>query len=496
MGLWVRVAVSYVLVTLGAVLLVEAVLIGLSARVIGDTVSEHDRQGAVQTDTFSLALKLSSQVSSGASGLPGATPPTDPAKPGAQPQPRPTATAQFLAEHTGSCTFAAKAGDISLLLGTDGTVLESSYPECYPAGTVEPGLPDTGQPQGSGVGTGIAATRVAWAYAPVVQVPPDTFDQSPPDSPADLLRVPQAHQVATVYTERSIVDKPATFQLGNIRPLLTPGLVVLGGAVPVGLLFGYLSMRRPVRRLRRLALTAPALADGDLARRIPVSGRDELSQLEADVNRMAQRLAAAMDSERELAATRARGTERARIARELHDAVSQELFSLRLLAGGLARALPAGSPLHAQADQLERTAATATREMQAMLLELRPAALAEGGLAGALSRLADAYRDRVGIPVRTALTPVELSAQQEHALLRIAQEAMANAVRHGEPTELDLTLTPDLLRVRDNGRGFDPTVSTTGMGLSLMRERAAEVGGALVLESRPGEGATIEVRLT
>jgi signal transduction histidine kinase len=496
MGLWVRVAVSYVLVTLGAVLLVEAILIGLSARVISDRVGEQDRRGVVRTDTFSLALKLSSQVSSSAAGLPGVAASPDPAKSGAEPQPRPTATNLVLPVNTGSCAVAAKSGSISLLLGLDGTVLESSFPECYPAGTGAPPMPVGSQPQDSGVGTGVARARVAWAYAPIVQVPPEAFDQSAFGSPADLLRVPRAHQVATLYTEQSIVDAPGHLQLGNIRPLLTPGLVVLGGAVPVGLLFGYLSMRRPVRRLRRLALTAQALADGDLARRVPVGGRDELSQLEADVNRMAQRLADAMDSERELAATRARGTERARIARELHDAVSQELFSLRLLAGGLARALPAGSPLHAQADQLERTAATATREMQAMLLELRPAALTEGGLAGALGRLADAYRDRVGIPVRTALAPVELPAQREHALLRIAQEAMANAVRHGDPTGLDLTLTADLLRVRDNGRGFDPTVPTAGMGLSLMGERAAEVGAALVLDSAPGQGTTIEVRLT
>jgi signal transduction histidine kinase len=500
MGLWVRVAVSYVLVTLGAVLLVEATLIGLSARVITDRVTEHDRQTAVQTETFSLALKVSSQISSGAGTLPGTVPPTDQAKPGAQPRPTPTAVARVLPANAGSCQVAAKSRAISVLLGMDGTVLESSFPQCYPAGTAAPRLPveapTDGPAQDSGVGTGVARTRVAWAYAPIVQVPPDAFDQGAFGGPADLLRVPRAQQVATLYTEQSIVDSPASLQLGNIRPLLTPGLVVLGGAVPVGLLFGYLSMRRPVRRLRRLALAAQALADGDLARRIPVSGRDELSQLEADMNRMAQRLADAMDGERELAATRARGTERARIARELHDAVSQELFSLRLLAGGLARALPAGSPLHAQADQLERTAATATREMQAMLLELRPAALAEGGLAGALGRLADAYRDRVGIPVRTALAQVEVPAQREHALLRIAQEALANAVRHGDPTELDLSLTPDLLRVRDNGRGFDPTVPTTGMGLSLMRERAAEVGAALVLHSAPGQGATVEVRLT
>jgi signal transduction histidine kinase len=496
MGLWFRTAVSYVLVTLGAVLVVEAVLIGLSSRVISVQADEQAARTAVQTDTFSLALKLSSQLSSASS------------KPEPTPQPSPTAQPTILAARTGSCTFAAKAGDISLVVRPDGTVDESSYPSCYPPGSPAPplaggaGRASAGGPdEDSGVGRGVAGTRIAWAYAPVVQVPAASFDRDEPASPTDLLRDPQAHRFGTLYQEMRISAKQSGVRFGNVRPLLIPGLVVLVVAVPVGLLFGYVSMRRPVRRLRRLAATAQALADGDLARRIPVSGRDELSALEADINRMAQRLAAALTGERELAAARARTAERARIARELHDAVSQDLFSLRLLSGGVARALPADSPLREQVEQLERTAATATREMQAMLLELRPAALAEGGLAGALARLAEAYRNRVGIRVHADVAEADpaqadLTADREHALLRIAQEALANAVRHGEPTEVTLTLSREVMRVHDDGHGFDPAVPATGMGLSLMAERAAEVGAVLVVESSPGGGTTVEVRLT
>jgi signal transduction histidine kinase len=491
MGLWLRTAVSYVLVTLGAVLVVEAALIAFSSRVITVQAGEQAARTAVQTDTFSLALKLSSQFSSANT------------KPAPTPQPSPTAQPVILASHPGSCTVASKEGNISLVIRPDGTIDESSYPSCYPPGSPAPGLPGGtgaatlgGPAQDSGVGRGVAGTRVAWAYAPIVAVPAATFDTNAPVKPADLLHDPQAHLVGTLYQEMHISKAPSGFQFANVEPLLTPGLVVLVVAVPVGLLFGYVSMRRPVRRLRRLAATAQALADGDLARRIPVSGRDELSQLEADINRMAQRLAAALAGERELAAARARTAERARIARELHDAVSQDLFSLRLLSGGVARALPAGSPLREQVEQLARTATTATREMQAMLLELRPAALAEGGLAGALSRLAEAYRQRVGIRVHTDLADAEVTAEREHALLRIAQEALANAVRHGEPTEVTLTLSPQVLRVHDDGHGFDPAMPATGMGLSLMAERAAEVGAVLVVESSPGGGTTVEVRLS
>ena len=500
-GLWVRTAVSFVLVTVGAVVLVEAVLIGLSARVIGDQVTEQDRLRDVRELVNGEALKLSSQVSqTGSADFPTATAPAT-ASPGAGPGPTatpvPTATAQFLPSRAGSCKVAAQGSGISLLINPDGTVLESSYPDCYPSGTAAPAPILAAARTGSAddVGTGVVGDRVAWALAPVVQAPPATFDADPPGKVNQLLDRPGTRRVASLYIEQPLTGQPAGYRLGNVRPLVIPGLVVLVAAVPVGLLFGYVTMRRPVRRLRRLAVTAQALAEGHLDRRIEVAGRDELSQLEADMNRMAQRLAEALVAQRELAAARARGAERARIAAELHDAVSQELFSLRLLATGVARALPAGSPLREQVVQLEGSASRATREMHAMLLELRPAALDDGGLAGALGRLAESYRARIGVDVRTDLTEVTLDAEREHALLRIAQEALANAVRHGEPGQVTLTLTPRLLRVRDDGRGFDPTVPAHGMGLALMRERAASIGAALLVTSEPGAGTTVEVRL-
>jgi signal transduction histidine kinase len=406
---------------------------------------------------------------------------------------------RLLPENSGPCTAAA-LNHLYLLLDADGTVLESSSAQCQPVGHPVADLPagrDASTGTGgiaSGIGSGVGDDRVAWAFAPIVQAPPGSLDAAAAGTTADLARIPGAHPVATLYEQRSVTTGVGAVRLGNIRPLLTPGLVVLGGAVPVGLLFGYVSMRRPVRRLHRLATTTQALADGDLDRRVRVTGRDELSHLEADVNRMAERLSASLIRERALADTRARTTERARIARDLHDSVSQDLFSLRLLASGIARALPDESPLRTQLRQLETTATTATHEMQAMLLQLRPTAPADHGLPTALRQLAEAYRQRVGIVVHTELDDVELAPHREHALLRIAQEALANAVRHGEPTEVTLTLTGEVLGIHDNGRGFDPDAPTFGMGLTLMRERAAEVDSLLTVVSSPTTGTTVEVR--
>ncbi len=282
-----------------------------------------------------------------------------------------------------------------------------------------------------------------------------------------------------------------------LAPQLGVGLLVLAAAVPVGLAFGLLSTRRLTGRLRRLAATTVAVAEGDYQQRVAVSGGDEVAQLEANLNRMAARLAAAMASQRQLA----EAAERARIARELHDAVSQDLFSLRLLAGGLRKALPPGSQLRPQVETMEQTATTTMHEMQALLLELRPPALEDAGLVAALEELCRAYRERLGVTVDAELEPVQLAAPAEHAVLRVVQEALANAVKHAQPTRIRLRLRQldgqVEVAVSDDGGGFEPARAEQrhGLGLGLMRERAAELGGTFQVDSAPGQGTRVRILL-
>jgi signal transduction histidine kinase len=272
---------------------------------------------------------------------------------------------------------------------------------------------------------------------------------------------------------------------------------VLAGAVPVGLVFGLLSTRRLIGRLRRLAATTVAVAGGDYQQRVAVAGGDEVAQLETNLNRMAQQLEGAIATQRQLASA----AERARIARELHDAISQDLFSLRLLAGGLRKALPAGSPLHPQVEAMEQTATQTMHEMQALLLELRPVALDDAGLIPALEELCGAYRERLGVTVDADLEPVQLAPQVEHAVLRVVQEALANAVKHAQPSRIRLRLEQQdgqvAVMVTDNGGGFDPELAEQqhGLGLGLMRERVAELGGTLQLTSTPGNGTSVRALL-
>jgi signal transduction histidine kinase len=149
-------------------------------------------------------------------------------------------------------------------------------------------------------------------------------------------------------------------------------------------------------------------------------------------------------------------------------------------------------------ESLARSADTASRDLRALLLELRPVALSDAGtagLAGALDQLASAYRSRLGLAVSTRLDEVGLSAEQEHALLRIAQEALVNAVRHGSPNRIAVELTAAGLTVTDDGAGFDLRRDSTGMGLTLMRERAAAIGADLTVSSAPGAGTTVHIGL-
>ncbi|MFD7749511.1 GAF domain-containing sensor histidine kinase [Streptomyces sp. NPDC059698] len=196
--------------------------------------------------------------------------------------------------------------------------------------------------------------------------------------------------------------------------------------------------------------------------------------------------------------------ERSRLAHELHDAVSQKLFSLRLTAQAAA-ALVDRDPARAKGElhQVAALAAEAVDELRAAVVELRPAALDEDGLIATL-RTQVQVLDRA----HTAEVAFEshgvraLPAAQEEALLRVAQEALHNALRHSGAERVTVTLTrraaATVLRVADDGRGFDPTaVRRAGrhLGLVSMRHRASSVGGRLTVASEPGKGATIEMEV-
>ncbi|MCP5127382.1 MAG: sensor histidine kinase [Gammaproteobacteria bacterium] len=194
--------------------------------------------------------------------------------------------------------------------------------------------------------------------------------------------------------------------------------------------------------------------------------------------------------------------ERRALARELHDDLGQQLTALKLNLGILGRNLTNAGNQRRIADCLEIVDHT-LEHIRDTARNLRPAMLDDLGLSSALHWFARRQTERTGcvIKVQDHLPP--LSAELEIAVFRIAQEAVNNAIRHGQAQSIIIAIHTDdqelTLTIQDNGGGFEletpPTHCEPGMGLSNMRERAELLGGQWTLASRPGEGATVKVIL-
>ena len=203
--------------------------------------------------------------------------------------------------------------------------------------------------------------------------------------------------------------------------------------------------------------------------------------------------------------------ERTRLARDLHDSVTQTLFSLTLSAE-TAASLPAGDPRQAtELDRLRTLAVTAQDELHTLVDTLRPVELAEQGLVTALRRRIELLR-RVHDVSMVLTAPAVLRIRRpvvEAELFKVACEALSNALQHSAATHIEVTLAGNLagnlagsaaaaggglrLVVRDDGDGFavPPSDATAGLGLASMADRVGTLGGRLSVDSTPGRGTTV-----
>jgi signal transduction histidine kinase len=194
--------------------------------------------------------------------------------------------------------------------------------------------------------------------------------------------------------------------------------------------------------------------------------------------------------------------ERSRLAHELHDAVTQKLFSIRAHARAAA-VLAAREPVdsarvRAEIDVVGELGAEAHAELRAVIDGLAPPDLEAAGLAESLRRYTELAGRAHGTPVTfTAADLPALGTQAEAALYRVGQEALHNALRHAGSAEIRVALSRTarrvVLEVADDGHGFVPSLPSPGLGLASMRERAAAAGGSLTIRS--GESGTV-VRMT
>ncbi len=191
--------------------------------------------------------------------------------------------------------------------------------------------------------------------------------------------------------------------------------------------------------------------------------------------------------------------ERARLARELHDAVSQKLFSVRAKAHAAA-VLVSRDPARAitEMESVAALSGQAHAELRAVIDGLAPPDLSAGGLAGSLRSYSVLAGRTYGVRVVFEARDLpSVGAQRETVLYRVAQEALHNALRHSGASEVCVSLSVRqrrvLLEVGDRGRGFAPEAAPVGLGLASMRERAAAAGGSLTIRSAPGKGTLVRL---
>ena len=498
-GLSGRLIASYILVTLAVVVLVEALVLGFQVPQLLNDAQMRAVQAQVDATAKSYAQQLAQRYPG---GVPAGTvlgDPGQPAQPGTVANSAPDGTL-LVPAFTGPINSTQGVTAV-VAVAANGTVVASSAPSRYPPGRAAASeLPVQAAMAMSGGLPYIKGGSPPTPYGNVI------FWVVGPEGRAGIHKPPASAPglVAYVYVQApwsspGFVNPFRAWgelrQLGEDGQLLAGPYALLFAIVPVGVLFGLLASWRLVRRVRRLERATIAVADGDYTVTLPVSGRDEVGRLEANFTTMTRQLGSALAAERQRATGDARAAERARIAREVHDAISQHLFALRMIAAGMRRADPGNQQVRA----IERISEEALRDMQALLIELRPARLDEAGLAPALQEICAAYHDRLGVTVEASLDDVSVPAPVEHALLRITQEACANAVRHGSALRLTVSMTRQdghvELAVRDTGAGFDLAAPHLGSGLAHIRDRVAELGGTVDIDSAPGRGAALTVRV-
>jgi len=332
-----------------------------------------------------------------------------------------------------------------------------------------------------------------------------------PGGGAEILRSSSAIEIPDVkWTLVAEVDAHKAFApIGALRKRIFIWGVVVAALFLVAAWWLGRSVTQPVLEL---AAGAQRLGGGDFTVSIPVRSGDELGQLAESFNRMAEELRTTTVSRDDLdAANRklrelterlieSQEEERKRLARELHDDITQRMASIAIDAGRLKQLPePGASEWRAGVERLRQQVARLSDDIHGLSRRLHPAILDDLGLAAAVEGECRGFFERGGPPVDVRIEGerLPLPAPLELALYRIVQESLRNVARHADASEVKLRLHNDGVRVElvieDDGRGFDRSAEQwrAGIGLASMEERMRHLGGRLSVTSSPGNGTRI-----
>lgn len=266
------------------------------------------------------------------------------------------------------------------------------------------------------------------------------------------------------------------------------GLTIVGAGLAAAALNGYLQNSRLKESLKRLT-------EQQKKRRFTVT----LSNGETAENEISEQEQVDLNWTEKVKFT-AVIEERQRLARELHDAVSQQLFAISMTATAVSRTIERDwERARRQVQLIEEMASVAQSEMRALLLHLRPVHLDGKNLGQALTVLVDELKQKVPMAITLEVDDMILLAPNaEDHLFRIAQEALSNTLRHSKADRMDIKLirvgNQVHMSLQDNGVGFDlEAKKQTSYGLLTMEERVNELGGSLQMISKSGEGTVIHI---
>lgn len=321
----------------------------------------------------------------------------------------------------------------------------------------------------------------------------------------------------------SIYTAAVIFVIFQIWFLLDPGARNIGLSIFIaaavfivqsilGLYYGFRETRALKKRLEDLSAFITVLARGNLSHRMTVSGEDQMGTIAGEMNELADKLQKQVRSLQKLAnekadlAEQARSAatieERQRLARDLHDVVSQQLFALSMMSSASLKLIDRDKELaKEQMAEVAEMAAKAQGEMRALLLHLRPVHLSGDRLPVGVAKLVEELEVKSGIHFDLMMKEIcELPRGIEDHLFRIVQEGLANALRHSAASVIKIELYEREqyvhLHLRDNGIGFDvKDEKKASYGLKTMKERCEEIGGTFSVTSRENEGTAVDVRV-
>ncbi|MGP4078402.1 histidine kinase [Pseudalkalibacillus sp. R45] len=327
----------------------------------------------------------------------------------------------------------------------------------------------------------------------------------------------RTHLLNAVYTTVLI------FFLFQILYFLNPAAdrIVISLVVSIAVFFLsfilgiYFSIRKGqslINRLNEISVGITKLSRGNYDYRISDGEEDEVGVISAEINQLSEKIQKQVQSLQKLANEKAEYAEkvhtaatieeRQRLARDLHDAVSQQLFALNMMSSAALRLFET-HPERAktQIEQVVEMANKAQGEMRALLLHLRPIDLSGEKLHSGIRDLVKELQQKSGIEIQSEINEIpELSRGIEDHLFRLMQEGLANALRHSQATKITIKLDSNQkhirIHLRDNGVGFDlKQKKKTSYGLKTMQERCDEIGGIFSITSAKGQGTAIDVKV-